>query len=199
MPQRLDSLVIRLLEKKPENRFQNVAEVKEELSRIAAFPLWGTEGTSYVNRLYGGKSVDREKEYQTLQNSLKESLSCSGKIFLIEGEFGIGKSDLLKHLKRESQIQGILFVQINCPKEETYPLQPLKELFRRAWPFFLHLTPSLGEKYGKTLESFLIEGPEEDAQMKLDLERLSSFLVEASNLFPLSWLLKTCSIWAKEA
>jgi len=180
----LDFLVLKLLQKRPEDRFQNILELKEELSKIATFPLWGAEKTSYINQLYGGRMLAREKEYQTLQQGLKESLSSAGRMFLIEGELGLGKSTLLKYLKREGQLEGVLFVQIDCPKEETHPLQPLKELFGKIWPFFHQHSPSLCQRYEETFRLFLSENQDEQNQKSLELEKLSSFLLEASNLFP---------------
>jgi serine/threonine protein kinase len=184
LPQDLDSLVLKLLEKKPENRLQNISELKDELSKIVPFPAWGSGSTSYLNRIYGGKMLDREKEFETLKNELDESLIQGGRLFLIEGEMGIGKSTLLKHLKKEAQLEGTLFVQLDCTREETHPLQPVRELFSRIWPFFQKLHPSFGERYEETFESFLNEGYEKEGQAKSELEKLSFFLIEASNLFP---------------
>ncbi|MCJ7496793.1 MAG: tetratricopeptide repeat protein [candidate division Zixibacteria bacterium] len=184
LSEELDSLVLKLLQKKPEDRFQNISELKEKFSRIATFPLWGAEKTSYINQLYGGKILAREKEFQILQKELKESLSNAGRMFIIEGELGIGKSTLLNYLKKESQLEGNLFVQIDCPEEETYPLQPLKELFRKIWPFFQQLFPPLCQKYEEDFKLFLTATPDQENQGSLKLDKLSSFLFEASNLFP---------------
>jgi serine/threonine protein kinase/Tfp pilus assembly protein PilF len=184
LPESLDSLVLKLLQKRPEDRFQNIAELKEEFSKIASFPLWGSEGSSYINTLYGGRLLVRDKEFQILQKGLRESLTESGRIFLIEGELGLGKSNLLQRLKRESQIEGIFFVQIDCPRQETHPLQSLKELFSKIWPFFQHLSPSLSKSYEETFRLFLNEGEEKRNQENLKLEKLSSFLLEASIIHP---------------
>lgn len=184
LPQSLDSLVLKLLEKKPEDRFQNISELKDELSKIVPFPAWGSGSTSYLNRIYGGRMLDREKDYQTLKKELDESLIQGGRLFLIEGEMGIGKSTLLKHLKKEAQLEGTLFVQVDCTREETHPLQPVRDLFSRIWPFFNKLHPAFGERYEETFESFLNEGYEKEGQAKSELEKLSFFLIEASNLFP---------------
>ena len=201
----LDSLVLKLLRKKPEDRFQNISELKEKLSQIVTFPLWGAEKSSYINQLYDGKILAREKEYQILQKELKESLSNAGRMFLIEGGLGIGKSTLLNYLKKESQLEGILFVQINCPKEETYPLQPLKELFRKIEPFFQQIFPPLCQKYEEDFKLFLSATPDQEEQGNLRLDRLSSFLVEASNLFPfvlafedLHWMGEGCFSFIEE-
>jgi tetratricopeptide (TPR) repeat protein len=184
LPQGLDSLVLKLLEKKPEDRFQDISELKEALSDITPFPAWGSEKTSYLNRIYGGKILDREKEYEALKKELDESLTRGGRLFLIEGEMGIGKSTLLKYLKKEAQLEGILFVQIDCLKDETHPLQPVRELFSRIWPFFEKLHPSFGERYEEIFKSFLNQGYEKESQASSELEKLSSFILEASNLHP---------------
>ena len=184
LPQGLDSLVLKLLEKKPEDRFQNIPELKDELSKIVPFPAWGSGSTSYLNRIYGGRMLDREKEYETLKKELDESLIRGGRLFLIEGEMGIGKSTFLKHLKKEAQLDGTLFLQVDCTREETHPLQPVRKLFSRIWPFFEKLHPSFGERYEETFESFLSEGYGKEGQASSELEKLSSFILEASNLFP---------------
>jgi len=181
LPEKLEAVVMKLLQKKPEDRFQNIYELKEEFSKITSYPLRETERTSYLNLLYGGKMLARTKEYQNIQNELKNSLSSGGKMFLIDGEFGIGKSALLNHLKKESQLEGIFFVQIDCPEEETHPLQPLKELFGKMWTFFQVFSPGLCQKYQETFRLFLNKG---ESQENLELEKLYSFLLEASNLLP---------------
>jgi serine/threonine protein kinase/tetratricopeptide (TPR) repeat protein len=184
LSEEIDSLVLKLLQKKPEDRFQNTAELKERLSRIVTLPLWGAEKTSYINQLNGGKILARGKEFQILYKELKESLSNAGRMFIIEGGIGIGKSTLLNYLKKESQLAGILFIQINCPREESYPLQPLKELFRKIWPFFQQLFPPLCQRYEKDFKLFLNATPGQEEQGNLRPDKLSSFLVEASSLFP---------------
>jgi serine/threonine protein kinase len=205
LSEELDYLVLKLLQKKPEDRFQNISELKEKLSQIVTFPLWGAEKTSYINQLYGGKILARGKEFQILQKELKESLSNAGRMFIIEGELGIGKSTLLRYLKKESQLEGNLFVQIYCPEEETYPLQPLKELFRKIWPFFQQLFPQLCQKYEEDFKLFLTVTPDQEEQGNLKLDRLSSFLFEASNLFPfvlafedLHWMGEGCFSFIEE-
>jgi serine/threonine protein kinase/tetratricopeptide (TPR) repeat protein len=201
----LDYLVLKLLQKKPEDRFQNISELKEKLSQIVTFPLWGAGKTSYINQLYGGKILARGKEFQILQKELKESLSNAGRMFIIEGELGIGKSTLLRYLKKESQLEGNLFVQIDCPEEETYPLQSLKELFRKIWPFFQQLFPQLCQKYEEDFKLFLSATADQENQGSLKLDKLSSFLFEASNLFPfvlafedLHWMGEGCFSFIEE-
>jgi serine/threonine protein kinase/tetratricopeptide (TPR) repeat protein len=184
LPQALDSLVLKLLEKKPEDRFQNISELKDELSKIVLFPAWRSGSTSYLNRIYGGKMLDREREFETLKEALDESPVNGGRLYLIEGEMGIGKSTLLKHLKKEAQLEGSLFVQVDCIREETHPLQPVRELFSRIWPFFQKLHPSFGERYEEIFESFLSGGYEKENQAGSELEKLSSFILEASDLHP---------------
>ncbi len=184
IPPGLDSLVLKLLQKKPEDRFQNVAELKEDLQKISSSPLWGSEELFSINQLYGGRMLAREEEFSSLKQGLAESQSGAGKMFIIDGDFGIGKSTLLRHLKRESQLDGILFVQINCPRQETHPLESLKELFSKIWPFFQKLSPALGQSYEETFRLFLNEGESEKNQEKLKLEKLTSFLLEASFIHP---------------
>ncbi len=184
LPRELDSLVLKLLEKKPQDRFQNVSELKEELSKIIPSATWGAESTSYLNRVYGGKVLVPAQEYNTLKEKLDQSLLHGGKFFLIEGEIGIGKSTLLRHLRRETQEQGILFVQIDCIGEETHPFQPVRELFSRIWPFFGKSYPYLGQRYKETFDSFLNEGYEKEGHASSELEKLASFVHEASNLCP---------------
>lgn len=74
--------------------------------------------------------VGREKELMDLKWHLEESMRGKGRMVLIEGEGGIGKSRLLKELGSYAQFKGILFLKGRCQhRENVEPYYPFIEAF----------------------------------------------------------------------
>ena len=107
VPLTLSRIVLKLLEKEPEHRYQSATALAEDLreartqwlrsATIEPFPLAAHEvprGLSIPDRLYG-----RDEEMQSLTDAFSRIRVGGRELVLVTGAPGIGKSALVDHLR----------------------------------------------------------------------------------------------------
>jgi predicted ATPase/signal transduction histidine kinase len=127
IPAALSALVLKLIAKSPDERYQSAAALLADLDhctnqwrlhgRIAAFDLGRFEARERLvisNRLYG-----REREVQALLDALTQACNGTGRasLLLVEGYAGVGKTALIEQLyrpivRREGTFIGGKFDQV---------------------------------------------------------------------------------------
>ena len=111
IPQGLERLILRLLEKAPEQRPQSAASVSEELEGIAGSGLAVTDrvtqgDTRSLDRLHSGVFVGRERELQEIRAALRDVSGGSGRLLLIAGEPGSGKTRVTEQLSIYARLRN---------------------------------------------------------------------------------------------
>src|SRR3990172_2782417 len=97
VPRALEALIMRLLAKDPDERPESAATVVEAMSAIVVTVSTvaqrvGQEDVNPLDRLAGGVFVGREKEMDELRAGLEDALSGRGRLLMLVGEPGIGKT-----------------------------------------------------------------------------------------------------------
>ncbi|MDP2674150.1 MAG: protein kinase [Dehalococcoidia bacterium] len=97
VPRALESLILRLLAKNPDGRPESAAVMREALNAIATTASTVAERVAQeevnpLDRLAGGVFVGREKEMDELRAGLEDALSGRGRLLMLVGEPGIGKT-----------------------------------------------------------------------------------------------------------
>lgn len=113
VPRALEEVIQRLLEKNPSDRYQSAEAVIADLSEISeAIDRGITEPDIVIGRHDRRRSlaeptfVGRAKEIEVLELELGQALEGNGRLVLLEGESGIGKSRLLKEFEQIVLRQG---------------------------------------------------------------------------------------------
>jgi class 3 adenylate cyclase len=131
VPHALDTLILQLLQKDPGKRPASAAEVGEQLAVLgsqssgertpapknAAHWGWVTGPSSRANPLDGldaGVFVAREKELAQLRALVEEALAGRGRVLLVAGEAGIGKTRLVQELGTYAQLRGMQVLWGRC-------------------------------------------------------------------------------------
>ncbi|MCJ7507789.1 MAG: tetratricopeptide repeat protein [candidate division Zixibacteria bacterium] len=207
LPESLNDLILRLLAKDPKQRFGNATELKEflkEKEKIDTgqknFPSQDTSqdpefGEFVLQHLFSGGLVNREEQLSRLWNGVLTARQNEGKFFLVEGEGGVGKTELLDELKLKSQLEGIAFFKVRCLEKESQTYTPLIEAVTRLFPYLKNRCRLLIAKYSQPLKLLIPqleldeEVPQNQARYSAEdkeslLSGLADFLVEASIVFP---------------
>ncbi|MFQ6003669.1 MAG: AAA family ATPase, partial [Candidatus Zixiibacteriota bacterium] len=185
----LNQLILNLLEKSLDKRPQSASEVKklavghlQKNSEIA-------ERKTFLAHLYSGGLVAREKEEVQVGQLLNQTLSSKGRVVLLAGEPGVGKSFFLRNLKTKCQIRGMLYVDSNCLENQTKAYQPLIEILRKMKPYLEDHAAQPREKFNQALGSILQkqEGknsslPQEQSSIH---QRIMESLTQISRIFPM--------------
>ena len=137
LPRGLELLILRLLEKNPEARFQNAADTAAALSRAFDPPAMddGTEAVPAVailDALSRGRLVGRATELAEVRQLWQRALDGQGHAVLLSGEPGAGKTRLAREVTIQAAVDGAVVLTGGCYEyEATTPYLPFVEAFRR--------------------------------------------------------------------
>lgn len=130
-----ESLILRLLEKLPDQRFKSAQEVQEKISELTkaqpAEQRDGMEGTllstrlSLLDRIVRGRIVSREDELAVAADLWKKASSGEGNVLLISGEPGIGKSRLAREISAIARLERAATLVGECYAEGGAPFSPM--------------------------------------------------------------------------
>ena len=108
-PKALDALILKLLRKIPSERPASASEVILALEAIdleAAKEVPPEEIERSLDSVAGGVFVGRKREMSSLKATLEDALSSHGKLMMLVGEPGIGKTRTSQALSTFAQLRG---------------------------------------------------------------------------------------------
>ena len=132
--------------------------------RAAAEPAGGTPPSAFVGR---------ERELAELAGGLHDALAGRGRLFLLGGEPGIGKSRLAEELIAHARARGARVLVGRCWEAGGAPAY---------WPWVQSLRPYLRDTDAETLRSQLHEGAADVARLLPELRELLADLPPAPAL-----------------
>jgi len=125
LPQALSDIIMKLLEKGPERRYQTAADllgvlrgVGEESLREALVPSHKPSVVVPVPRPLGAREIqliDRVGEMGLLRKAVDRSVRGEGGVVFLYGEPGIGKSRLARELGAYARLRGMQVMSGRCP------------------------------------------------------------------------------------
>jgi class 3 adenylate cyclase len=129
VPPALESLVLQLLAKNPEDRPPSATAVHDQLVTIGAALASGSdseattasEGANPLDRLAAGAFVGRESEMTQLRAAVDDALSGRGRLVLLAGEPGIGKTRCCDELATYARLRGAQVLTGRCYESQGAP------------------------------------------------------------------------------
>lgn len=198
LPVAMDSILLRLLDKDPDNRFQASDELISAFNQSLGYQFEiETHATArdYVrSSRFVGRSAERERLHQALTQVLKEK---SGRLVLVGGESGVGKTRLLDELKIQAQLEGVRTFSGAAYEKISEPLQCFPDILRPMVLSTSQASPqqqAVLERYEPTLAQFLPQlfharaqprtQTSSSAEKEFLLESLAMFVLEACAQHP---------------
>ncbi len=126
VPQALETLILRLLAKSPEERPESAAEVAKALAAItSSSPELADRAIPHdaksLSRLAGGVFIGREQETKELRVALNETLAGKGHLFMLVGEPGSGKTRMTEQLATYARLCNAQVLIGRCYEGEGAP------------------------------------------------------------------------------
>ncbi len=130
MPVELAAILRRLLDRDPRRRFPSAGKLAAELRRAAGREA-KSEADSSEGTLLASRMVGREPALDALRQALAESLRGEGRVAVIEGAEGMGKSRLVREFRLLAAIEGAA-IGVGQARSGGEPLRPVLEALRRV-------------------------------------------------------------------
>ena len=126
IPPVLDALILQLLEKNPDRRPESATVVRSLLHAIATASLSAAEHPSpssshALDRLASEVFVGREQEMDTLREQLEATFAGHGRVAILTGEPGIGKTRTAMEFATYARLRGARVLIGRCHDEEGMP------------------------------------------------------------------------------
>lgn len=130
VPPVLDRIVMKLLDKEPENRYQSargvISDLERHLSGDQDFILGLDDRLARLS--YRTRLIGREREMSRLNEIIGDLDGGSGSVYFITGEGGCGKSRLIEELKSTIFANDFILVSGTCSIQgNKIPNAPIKE------------------------------------------------------------------------
>jgi len=145
LPNEVEQVVFKALQKKPDSRYQSAIDLKTDLEKLNEI-LHGKTVTLIASditveevfekhRGIYSDLIGREQEMQHLQGHLTRMLNGTGSAVFVSGEAGIGKSRLLWELGHRAEKQGIRYLTGRCVSHAGVPYQPIVESLQQYFTY----------------------------------------------------------------
>jgi len=183
-PRALDALILRLLAKDPSERPESATDVLSALDAIdLADPDIGAHGHAPIqdnaphalDSLAGGVFVGRQKEMGDLKACLEDALSGRGRLVMLVGEPGIGKTRTAQELTTYAGLRGALVLWGHCYEDEGVP---------PYWPWVQAIRSYVRERDPEQLMSEMGSGAADIAEVMSDVRERLPGLPPAPKLEP---------------
>jgi class 3 adenylate cyclase len=169
VPRALESLILRLLAKDPNERPPSAAAIPEALAAIVTSasttaPVAQESDVNPLDRLATGIFVGRDKEMDELRAGLEDALSGRGRLMMLVGEPGIGKTRTSEEFATYARLRNVQVLWGRCYEGEGAPAY---------WPWVQIIRSYAHEKEPKELMSEMGPGAADIAQVVSEVkERL---------------------------
>ena len=164
-PPDLEELILRLLAKAPENRPVTASEVLAALEAVdPAATSARDSGANPLDRLARGVFVGREAELERLRTAFDEAFSGRGRVVMLVGGPGIGKTRTAQELETYARMRGAQVLWGRAHESSGAP---------PYWPWVQALRSHIASADPETLRSQLGSGASEVARVVSEVrERL---------------------------
>jgi tetratricopeptide (TPR) repeat protein len=119
LPRDFDLLIERTLQKEPARRFSRVSEVAEALRGMGPATAGAVQAPTLVKTAERSAIVGRQVELDRLEELLRDAVNANGRVILITGEAGIGKTSLADAFLQRAQgsYSSLLVARGHCVEQ----------------------------------------------------------------------------------
>ncbi len=155
IPDELQSLILSLMAKDPNQRPASANEVIQEMNRRLGLDLEMEKVSASSRHLFFSKLVGRDKEIGDLYQALQLASNGHGTCIFISGETGIGRTRLLSEFALQAQLSDAQVFWTRCYSRDCAAYEPIVQLLSQLLPLSQAFCPEVVSAYGSELVTLL--------------------------------------------
>ena len=134
IPPALETLILQLMAKRPEDRPASAGELRRALESIDLSPGRAARAApaSMLERIARGHLVARERELHEARSLWQQVADGQSQMLLISGEPGVGKTRLTRELAAQAAVSGGTVLTGECYAEAGAPYAPISQIIQQA-------------------------------------------------------------------
>jgi tetratricopeptide (TPR) repeat protein len=130
LPNPINLMLLRLLSKTPEDRYQTAIEVLEALQAATGQPLPEDYPALREVYLHAAHTAGRDREQEQLKQAVEQAATGAGSAWLISGESGIGKTRLARETAIHALAMGFAVIYGAAEPDSGVPYDMFQPLLR---------------------------------------------------------------------
>ncbi|MGN6182385.1 MAG: AAA family ATPase, partial [Thermoanaerobaculia bacterium] len=131
VPEALERIIMKLLEKDPRHRFANAAALLQAVADAAGKTASPAELLVGRGELYAAPLIGRKVEVQQIMSLIAEARDGRGNGVILAGAEGMGKSRIVRDVTLRAQLDGARVFSGRCPVNRKTIYAPFFEIFRQ--------------------------------------------------------------------
>jgi signal transduction histidine kinase/serine/threonine protein kinase len=204
IPEGLERLILKLLEKDPESRYENVESIITQINAIQLTKFPFSRRWSIVNTIQFSDYIVREDYSQQLLDYVPIVENGNGKIISLSAGKGLGKNNVLTLFRYHLLTDRYFIFDYECSEKHVDPFFALIKEFTKAAVNNQHLASDL-KHISKKLQEYLYESEETATQivqdkrdLELDFQSAIGFVTHLSETKPLIYIIRSVEHLPKE-
>ncbi|MBN1955301.1 MAG: GAF domain-containing protein [Anaerolineae bacterium] len=157
VPEALQSIILRLIAKEPADRYESANAVIQAVNRLAEFDFPVETKETKRGYVQSGSFVGREFELARLQGLMMRMMQEQGRLVLITGAAGMGKTRLVRELRLRAQMQRVLVCEGTCREQVRTPYRPWVSILSQVIAHHRSSSPDVLQVYGMSLVRLIPE------------------------------------------
>ena len=154
IPEDLEKIVLKLLAKDQNERYQTTAELINDLVKLTDEKIAVETFEQRKSYLNCSELIGRDQEMRKLKDAFSLARKTEGQSTFVAAPAGVGKSRLVQEFKLKAQLAEIPFIQGRCFEQGMSTYQPMTEALRQLLPLTKKGTI---DKYGPVLVKIMPE------------------------------------------
>jgi Nif-specific regulatory protein len=131
VPEKLEEIIVKLLEKDPRHRFPSAAALLQALAEAAGKKAPPAELLVGRGEMYAAPLIGRKNEVNQLMSLVAEAREGRGNGVIVAGAEGMGKSRIVRDVTLRAQVDGARVFQGRCPTNRKTIYAPFFEIFEQ--------------------------------------------------------------------